>query len=262
MYQTTLLTRVWTGFFGEAIKFERYSPNWSKLGFQHGMDPASDVRGGGELALECIVYFVENHTPLVKEIFSKNSIRTASRGPYAVYPFACAAITLTKRLCEVLQICEPITGRTTTNFANTPATYWHLAGSKESFMNIFVWFFVSLDKLWDETSASYMDFGRICNLATVRLVDVIQRLPADVVPFAGSHAADMNRSKTAEFQFHFEITEPLKTGNVEAKQSTIPTADLLSLDELEGRSTCITDASDYATEENTAVDFFAGFGLN
>jgi hypothetical protein len=164
------------------------------MGFQHDNDPASDIRGGGLLSVECLVYLFETHTAVARRIFAKSPAREAARGDYATYPFACAAITLVKRLCEVLLISEPVTGRATRAYEDTPTTFWHVAGTRAAFLELFVWTLVTFDELWDECRATYMDFGRVCSLAMQRVVNTLYRLPADVVPFARSLAcaADIN----------------------------------------------------------------------
>jgi hypothetical protein len=120
----------------------------------------------------------------------KRKTRVQSRGEYGNYPFACAGITLTKRLCEILLLLEPLTGKPSTAFEYTPATFYHVAGSRVAFLELFVWALVSLDSLWDETNSSYLDFGRVMKICVQRCTNVLHRLPADVVPSARSHAVE------------------------------------------------------------------------
>ena len=53
-----LLERIWTLASLEG-SFSQKNDQWRLIGFQ-GDDPISDLRGGGMLALDCIVYHIEN----------------------------------------------------------------------------------------------------------------------------------------------------------------------------------------------------------
>ena len=183
-----LLRRLWFAAFGPDEPFVRFSRRWRKLGFQHDRDPASDFRGGGRLSLECLVYLVERHPSIARGMLAKRCDRTARRGPYANYPWACGGITVCKKLCELLGVCQPLTGRASGAFRDTAATFWHVAGSKTIFFELFVWSFTGLDGLWDDLGATYMDFPRVIAASMQRTADVLHRLPNDVVPSARSHA--------------------------------------------------------------------------
>jgi hypothetical protein len=184
-----LLQRLWAGAFGPDVPFQRFSRNWRKLGFQHDTDPASDFRGGGRLSLECLVYLVERHPSVARGMLAKRRNRTLQRGAFANYPWACAGITVTKKLCELLGVCCPRTGRPKAGgagYRDVAATYWHVAGSFAAFFELFVWSFAALDGLWDQLGATYMDFPRVVAANMQRTADILHRLPSDVVPSARS----------------------------------------------------------------------------
>jgi hypothetical protein len=203
-----LLQRLWRAFYGN-VTYSRYSKKWSKMGFQHDRDPTSDFRGGGLLSLQCLVYLFEKQPVIAKHMYELQSVRVSKRGEYANYPFACAGITLVKKLCEILLLCEPITGHTSYAFETSQLTYWQVAGSRNSFYELFVWSFTVLDKLWDEMGAMYMDFGTVMRIATQRITNVLLRLPGDVVPSARSFAIDedvddvMNSNGSSGEEKHF-----------------------------------------------------------
>eukprot|EP00613_Pedinella_sp_CCMP2098_P003277 CAMPEP_0171625424 /NCGR_PEP_ID=MMETSP0990-20121206/19338_1 /TAXON_ID=483369 /ORGANISM="non described non described, Strain CCMP2098" /LENGTH=384 /DNA_ID=CAMNT_0012192425 /DNA_START=31 /DNA_END=1185 /DNA_ORIENTATION=- len=184
-----LLERLWHAWFGPSILFQRVSSKWKSMGFQN-RDPASDIRGGGRLSLECLVYLLERYPSVARRMVLKRKSRVRSRGEFANFPFACAGITLATRLCEVLLLSQPLTGKLCSDYEHTPATFWHVAGSRVAFLQLFVWAFVSLDSLWDETSASYLDFGRVMGLCVQRVTNVLNRLPVGVVPSAYSHSVE------------------------------------------------------------------------
>ena len=75
-----LLKALWAAQFGPSVPFERTSPKWNDaFGFQ-GLDPQTDFRGGGLLALEQFVYFAQNHPTVLREMATYNQKVIASGG--------------------------------------------------------------------------------------------------------------------------------------------------------------------------------------
>jgi hypothetical protein len=68
------------------------SPLWKKMGWQ-GEDPATDFRGGGLLALECLVHMAgtDRHRGAYLALVEKDG----DRDPMLYYPFAAAAVNVT-----------------------------------------------------------------------------------------------------------------------------------------------------------------------
>ena len=181
----SLLNRLWRGYFGPNVAPQRFSKKWQQLGFQHGSDPASDVRGGGRLSLECLVYFFETHPGIAGRIVRRQAARRQQRGPFGSYPFACAGIAVCRKLCELFLLVDGRTGHPTPeSWLSYTTTYWHCVGSRESFFELFCWCQVQLDRLWDEMGATYMDFPRVIEVAVRHTAEVLHRLPCDVVPSA------------------------------------------------------------------------------
>eukprot|EP00871_Galdieria_phlegrea_P001648 jgi/Galph1/2484/GphlegSOOS_G1177.1 len=69
------------------------SDEWSKLGFQ-GKDPTTDLRGGGFLSLQQLVYFAETRTWLACQMV--NEARQS-------YPFACVGIHCTVAIIRLME---------------------------------------------------------------------------------------------------------------------------------------------------------------
>lgn len=197
-----LLRRLWIGFYGSDADFSLLSRGWKPMGFQHPQDATSDIRGGGILSLEALVYMVERRSDLVRRMLERRRQRSAARGPYSSYPWACAGITLTRKLCEVLQVVEPLSGKPTCQFERSAATFWHVAGSREAFFELFAWSFACLERTWEDLEASYMDFGRVIHLAVQRTHDMLQRLPVDVVPAPCVASLDLPGSSSAVLSGH------------------------------------------------------------
>ena len=59
-------------------------------------DPTSDLRGMGVLGLYTLVYFVEHHTDVAREIVFGNR----------AYPFAAVGINVTQLLCNLLNLTD------------------------------------------------------------------------------------------------------------------------------------------------------------
>mmetsp|Transcript_25806 Transcript_25806/g.60324 ORF Transcript_25806/g.60324 Transcript_25806/m.60324 type:complete len:430 (+) Transcript_25806:110-1399(+) len=182
------LERIWELVFrdesGHAPAFQRYSIAWCAIGFQQ-RDPSADVRGGGELSLDFMLYLLEQQRPLVERILRAHKRRTLQRGQYANYPFACAAIGITRKLAEVFQIVQPHLGPTD-EYEVALKHFYPCVQSKQTFMELACATFSLLDHKWDVEEASYMDFNRIMAETITALVDNLSRLPVGVTPSAHS----------------------------------------------------------------------------
>mmetsp|Transcript_103467 Transcript_103467/g.297256 ORF Transcript_103467/g.297256 Transcript_103467/m.297256 type:complete len:269 (+) Transcript_103467:103-909(+) len=132
------LERIWELVFrdesGHAPPFQRYSRAWCAIGFQQ-RDPSADIRGGGELSLDFILYLLEQQRPLVERILRAHKRRTLQRGQYANYPFACAAIGITRKLAEVFQIVQPHLGPTD-EYEVALKHFYPCVQSKQTFMEL------------------------------------------------------------------------------------------------------------------------------
>jgi hypothetical protein len=78
------------------LEFERTSPLWDRLGFQ-GVDPATDLRGGGMLALDIFVDFVESNPELIKGM-QEHCKKQHEIGGMNWMLIACASINITVTL--------------------------------------------------------------------------------------------------------------------------------------------------------------------
>ena len=176
---TPLLRRLWAALepAGPNAPFERVSKAWTRCGFQQS-DPSADVRGGGELALECLVHFAERQPAAVQRILAANRRRErAHEGPGGSYPWACAGINIARMLCEVFHVTGHMGSRG--NFAETYAPFWAALGGADAFRELFVTTFSMLDDAWEEGRCTYMDFPKV--IAGVR-VAVLQHLHREHCP--------------------------------------------------------------------------------
>ena len=130
---------------------------WKELGFQNN-DPASDIRGGGLLSLENMLFFLQSH-----RYVAQNMIRKRAKGweTYETFPWAPASINLTRLVATEFGIC--CHGGQTTNQteAYPPKPCYHLLLEQNGFSRIYVLAFLLLDKVWDECQATYLQFNSI-----------------------------------------------------------------------------------------------------
>ena len=118
---SALLRRFWVAFFGPeedgGPSFVLRGENWKKAGFQRD-DPISDLRACGLLALQQLVYFVEEHGDLAR------SMCAAQRGDDALafYPWATAGVAVTQMLATFFELMQPsgVTG----SFKHARRGFW------------------------------------------------------------------------------------------------------------------------------------------
>ena len=146
-----LLRRIWRCFYPDE-PYERRSKNWQGVGFQSA-DPGSDVRGGGELSLEAIAWFCEHRTAEALAMREKRGSRNmesqvapGGMPVYRNYPWAAAAINITRMLAEIVHLVEPGTGRSVkaATRSSTYEAYWSVARGRGSFFALFARLFVEL----------------------------------------------------------------------------------------------------------------------
>lgn len=93
---------------GEA--FIRKGDGWKKCGFQ-GADPATDVRGGGLLAMQCLEYFSDKHGACMRAMLDEldTLIQTPPQGT-RFYPVSTTAIVIVVKLCNALKLADGMRG--------------------------------------------------------------------------------------------------------------------------------------------------------
>ena len=143
---------------------------------------ARDVRGGGELSLEAIAWFCEHRTvealALREKRRSRNvesQVEPGGMPVYRNYPWAAAAINITRMLAEIVHLVDPGTGHAVkaATWSSTYEAYWSVARGRGSFFALFARLFVELERTWDETKATYMEFPRVIAAVRALLVDLL-----------------------------------------------------------------------------------------
>jgi hypothetical protein len=147
--------------------------HWQYVGFQQS-NPASDVRGGGVLSLQCITYFLEKHPSVAVAMVAR---RDRGHGESQGYPWATAGIVLTRLLATIFGVIQP-SGAPVRQ--QEKQVFWNLLQSEDDFFRLFCCMFVVLDNIWEQENATYMDFPRIQAMTEQRFRAILATMPASV----------------------------------------------------------------------------------
>lgn len=126
--------------------------DFKKLGFENQVNPVEDLvkTSCGLLALDCMLYFAQNHGENYVKVVLENSTRADEHD----CPFVRASMHLTRMICEILKIGEPP--------EDTGATYYSMFFSCEKpFEEFFCIIIQLLNKTWREMRATTADFPKV-----------------------------------------------------------------------------------------------------
>ena len=94
------LRALWRAAFpGDEPPEDLRTPQWKEMGWQ-GVDPATDFRAGGFLALENLLFLANRHPAVFRELRDK---KRGNRSEWE-YPFAIAGVNVTFALSEMLGV--------------------------------------------------------------------------------------------------------------------------------------------------------------
>ena len=214
---------------GSNAPFCRKGEGWQDVGFQH-TDPASDVRGGGELALQNLLYFAAHHTEVAIPMCRSRTETTLSADDdsWPSYPWATAGINLTQLLAEICHVVGP--HGTRGDYDSAPEHFWHVFSSVDDFHELYSMAFVLLDCLFDEMDASYLRFNEVIAATRERLLAVLAQSPSSIddvrvalrisilQPMVGSemHKQLSMHGNTFAFAPNADGTNNVPTGNLMA----------------------------------------------
>ncbi|CAC9497224.1 conserved hypothetical protein [Leishmania infantum JPCM5] len=91
-----LLQQLWMAAGKPATTYSPLGQHWASIGFQ-GVDPVTDLRGGGVLALRQLVHFAQAHNTAFREMLAYNE-RVQREGKHSWYLLAVVSIQLTTQL--------------------------------------------------------------------------------------------------------------------------------------------------------------------
>ena len=90
-----LLRRLWSLVASDGAAYEPTGKTWEDVGFQQP-DPSSDIRGGGALCLDQLIYFLERYPTRAKSMIAEQQALGFERA----YPWAAAGINITVLCCR------------------------------------------------------------------------------------------------------------------------------------------------------------------
>ena len=192
--------------------FARSSPLWKTAGFQ-GVDPVTDVRGGGLLAMQCLDAFATLHTMGLKAILQDLHDLEALGSNETFYPVSTTAIVLCAKLCDACGLMRQpamlgaIKPEALTLLLQTPpptplaADLWSVLpdrGRRGGFNGLFALMLADFHVRFTLMRASYLQSQQIVDtvitvlekrLAIVRVEKVIDKAPPAKAAAAAPTAA-------------------------------------------------------------------------
>ncbi|KAL4146536.1 hypothetical protein PRNP1_012400 [Phytophthora ramorum] len=149
--------------------FCRTRVDWVALGFQNA-SPETDFRGGGVLALKCLLYAFEAHPQEMRAIQQAQTPGQDKKW----YPVCVAGINLTCLLAGLLQLGD---GR----FSDTKQVFWELFEEPAAFYELFFFAFLKMDAIWHRLNATYMEFGVVLKVTRKSVAFILEQAPASLM---------------------------------------------------------------------------------
>lgn len=149
---------------------------WKRWGFQRD-DPASDLRAAGRLALRQLVFFLECHPHEATAMAAEQSQRDILVNGY---PWAAVGVNVTRLLLMLFDMAAPMGVQTDWRVARRP--YWHLLGDGPDsgpFCELYCLAFLVVDKEFNESNGSYLEFGAVMQRARTRLLYLLANCSRD-----------------------------------------------------------------------------------
>ena len=167
------LEKLWSLAFPDLPFVEGKTKQWQEMGWQSD-HPSSDFRGGGYLALECLVYLAERK-PLV---FQRLCFKTQGKRSDWEYPFGAAGVNLTFMLRKVLDLVDG--AKESPPSTKAGRSFLALLDIEEerydtSFEELFCSTFELLDKIWLEDKADYMQFPSVMKKVEDKVTKIMSK---------------------------------------------------------------------------------------
>ena len=125
--------------------YEIVGTSWRRLGFTQE-NPRFDLSEGGELVLECLLYFLQNYRTISLQILN-NRIRKDDFDKLH-YPWAAIGIKLACMLSSIIEIYEPVAKTFTDCCTFKLQPFWHFIVEKNGFFRMFSSLFMLYDVYW------------------------------------------------------------------------------------------------------------------
>ncbi|KAG1698201.1 hypothetical protein DVH05_015191 [Phytophthora capsici] len=168
------LERLWRAVGGrtQEEKYDRADVDWVKLGFQN-TSPETDFRGGGVLAMKCLLYAFEAH-PMEMRAIHYEQMPEDHKHMKRWYPVCVAGINLTCLLAGLLQLG-------TGTFADKKEVFWQLFEEPAAFYELFFLAFIKMDAIWHRLNATYMEFGVVLKVTRKSVMFMLEQAPTSLM---------------------------------------------------------------------------------
>lgn len=203
-----LLRRLWAALLpgdedeSEEMEMEAMlaSPRWKRSGF-HTQSPLGAFRGGGLLALETLVFFVEQYGDKARAMMARNALPGGNR-----YPFPVASVNVLRMLMRLLMldeapsVCSKLVLHAEVNDEDEgegehkPATvlklriaervsrtpFWRVFDDAEALSKLHAMAFMLLDLHWIHSGATQMGFQPVLDATRRQMGWLLEQAPASV----------------------------------------------------------------------------------
>ncbi|POM77622.1 Hypothetical protein PHPALM_4971 [Phytophthora palmivora] len=171
------------------------SPRWKCSGF-HTDNPLGGFRGGGVLALECLVFFVEEYPEKARAMMERNAVAGGNR-----YPFPVASINVMRMMMRLLMLDEApdvctklVLHSVETNGDTSPAVvmklrvaervsrtpFWRVFDDPKAFFKLHAMAFMLLDLHWVHSGATQMGFQPVLDATRRQMGWLLEQAPISV----------------------------------------------------------------------------------
>jgi hypothetical protein len=171
------------------------SPRWKGSGF-HTDNPLGGFRGGGALALECLVFFVEEYPEKARAMMERNAVAGGSR-----YPFPVASINVMRMMMHLLMLDEApdvctklVLHSVETDGDTSPAVvmklrvaervsrtpFWRVFDDPKAFFKLHSMAFMLLDLHWVHSGATQMGFQPVLDATRRQMGWLLEQAPISV----------------------------------------------------------------------------------
>ncbi|KAG2522963.1 hypothetical protein BBO99_00003903 [Phytophthora kernoviae] len=171
------------------------SRRWKGSGF-HTDNPLGGFRGGGLLALECLVFFVEEYPEKARAMMQRNAVAGGNR-----YPFPVASINVMRMMMHLLMLDEApdvctklVLHSVETDGATDPAVvmklrvservsrtpFWRVFDDSAAFFKLHAMAFMLLDLHWVHSGATQMGFQPVLDATRRQMGWLLEQAPISV----------------------------------------------------------------------------------
>lgn len=254
------------------------SPRWKLSGF-HTENPLGGFRGGGLLALECLVFFNEEYPEKARTMMQRNALAGGNR-----YPFPVACINVVRMMMTLLMLDEApnVCSKLVLHSADegTPATvlklriaervsrtpFWLVFNDPQAFFKLHAMAFMLLDLHWVHSGATQMGFQPVLDATRRQMGWLLEQSPQSVeemwtkwMEVREQHAAKFtplyqaamapNEASLDRDALAQEIAQSLKDAAPESAAALEPAAISTKTEETLPASPCAVDAEGVVVAE-------------